>query len=295
MPLPNRHVQGNYRYGYQGEYAETDPETYMPAFELRLYDPRINRWIAPDPHKEFSSPYLAMGNNWINKIDPDGGSTASPDDDYKLIDGVVTFWKANDGPDRLFNADGTEVIGTANYGVLKQLDGVNILNKDFNLLTFNNKADFHSFLDFTADLHKHFNAEVGGLFFSKDGNPVSNVDDLNTKNYDLLLAGMGWAERNELGLGSTTFLLGIIDNYNYDTQQYTIKTQVYQVAAIYHTHTMTPAPSGGLTPNPWSDVGAFYTHNLNGVIQGLRGSRGFYNSKGNGFWDISGSRVNYKH
>ncbi len=70
MPLPNRHLQGNYRYGYQGEYAETDPETNMPAFELRLYDPRINRWISPDPKGEFVSPYLSMGNNWVNKIDP---------------------------------------------------------------------------------------------------------------------------------------------------------------------------------------------------------------------------------
>ena len=39
-----------YRYGYQGDFAETDPETGKPAFELRLYDPRINRWLTPDPY-----------------------------------------------------------------------------------------------------------------------------------------------------------------------------------------------------------------------------------------------------
>ena len=31
--------------------------------------------MTTDPYREFHSPYLAMGNNWINKIDPDGGKT----------------------------------------------------------------------------------------------------------------------------------------------------------------------------------------------------------------------------
>jgi len=31
--------------------------------------------LTTDPYREFHSPYLAMGNNWINKIDPDGGKT----------------------------------------------------------------------------------------------------------------------------------------------------------------------------------------------------------------------------
>jgi len=71
--MPNRNVVGDYRYGYQGDYAETDPETGMPAFELRLYDTRINRWISPDPYGQFHSPYLGMANNFISTIDSDGG------------------------------------------------------------------------------------------------------------------------------------------------------------------------------------------------------------------------------
>ena len=75
MPMPNRQLVGGepYRYGYQGEFAETDPETGKPAFELRLYDPRINRWLTPDPYGQHFSSYLAMGNNPVNGIDPDGG------------------------------------------------------------------------------------------------------------------------------------------------------------------------------------------------------------------------------
>ncbi len=62
-----------YRYAYQGQ--EKDPETGMEAFELRLWDGRIGRWLNPDPKGQYASPYLGMGNNPISSIDPDGGST----------------------------------------------------------------------------------------------------------------------------------------------------------------------------------------------------------------------------
>ncbi|NQX85549.1 MAG: RHS repeat-associated core domain-containing protein [Flavobacteriaceae bacterium] len=73
MPMPNRNVVGDYRYGYQGEFAEKDPETGLNAFELRMWDSRIGRWLSPDPYSQYFSPYLGMGNNPINGIDPDGG------------------------------------------------------------------------------------------------------------------------------------------------------------------------------------------------------------------------------
>ncbi|UOY08641.1 RHS repeat-associated core domain-containing protein [Muricauda sp. SCSIO 64092] len=73
MPGRNSVDANNYRYGYQGQYAETDPETGKPAFELRLWDSRIGRWLSPDPYGQFHSPYLGMGNNPIAYTDPDGG------------------------------------------------------------------------------------------------------------------------------------------------------------------------------------------------------------------------------
>ena len=75
MPMPNRNIEGNYRYGYQGEFAEKDKETGLNAFQLRMYDARIGRWISPDPYGEFHSPYLAMANNPASVTDPDGGCT----------------------------------------------------------------------------------------------------------------------------------------------------------------------------------------------------------------------------
>lgn len=73
MPMPNRNVEGNYRYGYQGEYAEKEEIGSTNSFELRLYDSRINRWLTTDPEGQYHSPYLSMGNNWVNQVDPDGG------------------------------------------------------------------------------------------------------------------------------------------------------------------------------------------------------------------------------
>ena len=81
MVMPGRMIRNGqaYRYGYQGEFAETDEETGKPAFQLRIYDPRINRWMSPDPYGQFASPYMAMDNRWNMSIDPTGGCTVGVD------------------------------------------------------------------------------------------------------------------------------------------------------------------------------------------------------------------------
>ncbi len=72
MPMPGRNQVGDYRYAYQGQ--EKDPETGKEAFQLRLWDSRIGRWLTTDPYRQFDSPYLGMGNNPVRFIDPDGGA-----------------------------------------------------------------------------------------------------------------------------------------------------------------------------------------------------------------------------
>ena len=62
-----------YRHGYQGQFADKDEETGFDSFELRLYNSRIGRWMAPDPAGQFDSPYVGMGNNPVTSTDPDGG------------------------------------------------------------------------------------------------------------------------------------------------------------------------------------------------------------------------------
>ncbi len=62
----------DYRYGYQGDFAEEDDETGFNHFEARQYDPVIGRWMVPDPARQYSSGYIGMGNNPIMGVDPNG-------------------------------------------------------------------------------------------------------------------------------------------------------------------------------------------------------------------------------
>ncbi|CAM1370139.1 hypothetical protein TPENAI_60800 [Tenacibaculum litopenaei] len=73
MPMPNRQIINGepYRYSYQGQ--EKDPETGKEAFQLRLWDGRIGRWLSPDPMGIHHTPYQGMANNPIIFVDPDGG------------------------------------------------------------------------------------------------------------------------------------------------------------------------------------------------------------------------------
>jgi len=79
MPMPNRQMVGGelYRYAFQGQ--EKDPETGKEAFQLRLWDGRIGRWLTTDPAGQYHSPYMGMGNNPISRVDPDGGFSPPTD------------------------------------------------------------------------------------------------------------------------------------------------------------------------------------------------------------------------
>lgn len=75
-----------YRWGYRGQFSEKDLTTGMQEFELRMYDPRIGKWLSPDPYGQFASPYLGMGNSPHISADPDGGLCCGPVE--VVIDGV---------------------------------------------------------------------------------------------------------------------------------------------------------------------------------------------------------------
>jgi len=107
IAMPGRNVVG--------EYAETDPETRKVAFELRLYDPRINRWLTTYPAGQFHSSYMSMGNNWVSRVDPDGGY--SPPTDFVNVDTKETV-HVNDGIDQtLYVNDGLfQEIKSTNFG-----------------------------------------------------------------------------------------------------------------------------------------------------------------------------------
>ncbi|WP_418498944.1 RHS repeat domain-containing protein [Flagellimonas sp.] len=124
MPQRNSIDANNYRYAYQGQ--EKDPETGKEAFELRLWDGRIGRWLSPDPYGEFISPYLGMGNNPIFFTDLDGGCTTCPKNanegdtyNHSDYDNPLTF----DGKNWLDSAgnlalDGFTGTPSTNYGFI---------------------------------------------------------------------------------------------------------------------------------------------------------------------------------
>lgn len=72
MGLPNEGKLAN-NYEYQGDNAETDPDIGWTEFALRDYDPQIGRFVQQDPYDQFASPYVGMGNDPVNSVDPDGG------------------------------------------------------------------------------------------------------------------------------------------------------------------------------------------------------------------------------
>ena len=87
MPIGSRSDMGStFRYGYQG--SEKDNEikgsgnSYSTFF--RKYDPRIGRWLSPDPLSNdfpWQSPYVGMDNNPILFNDPFGNCTKCPKPD----------------------------------------------------------------------------------------------------------------------------------------------------------------------------------------------------------------------
>ena len=78
MILPKRHGStDNYRYGFQGQ--EKDDEIKGEGNSIntyfRRYDPRIGRWLSPDPKESlmpFETPYSYANNTPIVGNDPDG-------------------------------------------------------------------------------------------------------------------------------------------------------------------------------------------------------------------------------
>jgi len=59
--------------GLEGQEFVDDFGVGQYEFFIRNYQPSLGRWGATDPYDQFASPYLAMGNNPVSRIDPDGG------------------------------------------------------------------------------------------------------------------------------------------------------------------------------------------------------------------------------
>ncbi|WP_222984564.1 RHS repeat domain-containing protein [Flagellimonas meishanensis] len=108
MSMPGRSLLGPeaYRYAFQGQ--EKDSETGKEAFELRLWDSRIGRWLTTDPSNQYYSPYLGMGNNAINGFELRGS------DWWQLTkDGQLVLIKETSDPFNIFfDSEGQQITNT---------------------------------------------------------------------------------------------------------------------------------------------------------------------------------------
>lgn len=162
-----------YRHGYQGKFAEKDLETGWNHFELRDYDPIVARWYSVDAYRQFWSSYLAMGNNAVNSVDPDGGySWAGASWRWALA------FTAGLDPGEIYNSGGeygfntrsgafgsTTTFNFSNEGVVgKSLLGINSKVAEGLLYLWNNPGTRY----FTGDyLYFSFDASVFPIFGSK--------------------------------------------------------------------------------------------------------------------------------
>jgi len=86
--MEGRGFKGDYRYGYQGSEKDNeisgDGSSYTTQF--RQLDPRLGRWMAPDPvFQPWQSPYTSMDNDPVNLND--GMGLSAGDADKVTIDG----------------------------------------------------------------------------------------------------------------------------------------------------------------------------------------------------------------
>ena len=57
---------------YRWQCRELDNETGLYDFRARLYDPQFMRFHAPDPKRQYASPYIFCGNSPLVHVDPTG-------------------------------------------------------------------------------------------------------------------------------------------------------------------------------------------------------------------------------
>lgn len=92
MQVPNRfYNSADYRYGFNGMEKDDEIKGNGNSYDFgsRLYDPRIGRWVSPDPaEKKYPSfsPYNLSFNNPVQFIDPDGEDPITA-----IFEGVVAF------------------------------------------------------------------------------------------------------------------------------------------------------------------------------------------------------------
>lgn len=156
---PDQTQQEQYRHGYQGQYAEKDTTTGWNAFELRMYDPLIGRWLSVDPYRAGSSPYFGMLNRPSSVIDPDGGC---PENDPDCWDAAYS------DP----NVDATAVIMMDEVVVFGMNQSNALANRDWSWSDFNPLNFWNSFGQVASDYDQVVNITRPDGFLESTGRVI---------------------------------------------------------------------------------------------------------------------------
>ncbi|WP_313788453.1 RHS repeat-associated core domain-containing protein [uncultured Allomuricauda sp.] len=189
MPMPGKSLLGaeGYRYAFQGQ--EKDPETGKEAFQLRLWDSRIGRWLTTDPYGQYASPYLGMGNNPILMVDADGGfADGCCDDDW-----VTT------GPNQL---DGVTMTGTDMSGdMMRGLAGMDFSFSAPLLMSTMIPASAYDYSQET--IPGKFEQDWNFVLNGAGGNALTRFGDIFSRDWD----ANSPEQRREFGLDVTTSII----------------------------------------------------------------------------------------
>ena len=79
------------KYLYNGKELNDEHDLNWYHYGARFYDPQLGRWHVVDPADEFNSPYVYVGNDPVNKIDPDGFN----EEPINSKDGLGVRWEAD--------------------------------------------------------------------------------------------------------------------------------------------------------------------------------------------------------
>jgi len=155
------------------QYHTKTPETGKEAFELRLWDGRIGRWLTTDPAGQYHSPYLGMNNNPISVVDPDGSYCV--DADGKNIPCPDKFSEYKGPTEHTGIIDSGEKIGELNYDEKYggQLDAVVFsTTKKYNQTETTEPCSSNDIPDISmlAGMAKNYYINDEGLVRGKSGN-----------------------------------------------------------------------------------------------------------------------------
>ncbi len=64
-------AKGLISFGFTGQLRDKDTGLYQ--MHSRWYDPTVGRFYSIDPARQYASPYIYGGSDWVNYMDPDGG------------------------------------------------------------------------------------------------------------------------------------------------------------------------------------------------------------------------------